>query len=67
MKDRQRSIEDEVTRLEVEIADFEQALASYQSAEKSIEIAGILENAPPDMTKLLAEWEEVSKTLEANR
>jgi len=32
MKERQRSIEDEVTRLEVEIADFEQALSSYQSA-----------------------------------
>ena len=32
MKERQRSIEDEITRLEVEIADFEQALSNYQSA-----------------------------------
>src|SRR5271165_223812 len=40
MKQRQRAIEDEITRLEVEIADFEQALSSYQSAEMSIEIAG---------------------------
>ena len=47
MKDRQRSIEDEITRLEVEIADFEQALSSYQSAEISVEIAGMLEVAPP--------------------
>ena len=62
MKDRQRSIEDEITRLEVEIADFEQALSSYQSAEMSIEIAGILESRREDMTNLLAEWEEVSKT-----
>ena len=67
MKDRQRSIEDEITRLEVEIADFEQALSSFQSAELSVEIAGILASRREDMTNLLAEWEEVSKTLEANR
>jgi ATP-binding cassette, subfamily F, member 3 len=67
MKDRQRSIEDEITRLEVEIADFEQALSSYQSAEMSVEIAGILASRREDMTNLLAEWEEVSKILEANR
>ena len=67
MKDRQRSIEDEITRLEVEIADFEQALSSYQSAEMSVEIAGILASRREDMTNLLAEWEEVSKILEVNR
>jgi ATP-binding cassette, subfamily F, member 3 len=67
MKDRQRSIEDEITRLEVEIADFEQALSAYQNAEMSVEIAGILASRRQDMTNLLAEWEEVSKTLEANR
>jgi ATP-binding cassette, subfamily F, member 3 len=67
MKDRQRSIEDEITRLEVEIADFEQALSAYQSAEMSVEIAGILASRREDMKNLLAEWEEVSKILEANR
>ena len=67
MKDRQRAIEDEITRLEVEIADFEQALSSYQSAEMSIEIAGMLESRREDMKNLLAEWEEVSTILEANR
>jgi ATP-binding cassette, subfamily F, member 3 len=67
MKERQRSIEDEVTRLEVEIADFEQALSSYQSAEQSIEIAGLLESRRSDMTQLLTEWEQVSKTIDANR
>jgi ATP-binding cassette subfamily F protein 3 len=67
MKDRQRAIEDEITRLEVEIADFEHALSSYQSAELSVEIAGMLEGRRQDMTNLLAEWEEVSRTLEANR
>jgi ATP-binding cassette subfamily F protein 3 len=67
MKERQRSIEDEVTRLEVEIADFEQALSSYQSAEQSIEIASLLESRRSDMTQLLTEWEEVSATIDANR
>jgi len=67
MKERQRSIEDEVTRLEVEIADFEQSLSSYQSADQSIEIASLLESRRIDMTQLLAEWEEVSATIDANR
>jgi ATP-binding cassette subfamily F protein 3 len=42
MKERQRAIEDEITRLEVEIADFEQALSNFQSAEMSVEIASLL-------------------------
>jgi len=67
MKQRQRAIEDEITRLEVEIADFEQALSSYQSAEMSIEISGLLESRREDMKNLLAEWEEVSTILEANK
>ncbi|HEX4275686.1 MAG TPA: ABC-F family ATP-binding cassette domain-containing protein [Bryobacteraceae bacterium] len=67
MKQRQRSIEDEITRLEVEIADFEHALSTFQSAEMSIEIAGMLESRREDMKSLLAEWEEVSTILEANR
>ncbi len=67
MKQRQRAIEDEVTRLEVEIADFEQGLSQFQSAEMSIEIAGLLESRRADMKNLMAEWEEVSTILEANR
>ncbi len=67
MRERQRAIEDEITRMEVEIADFEQALATFQSAEHSIEIAEMLEARRTDMKSLLAEWEDVSKTIEANR
>jgi ATP-binding cassette subfamily F protein 3 len=67
MKERQRAIEDEITRLEVEIADFEQALSNYQSAELSAEIAGMLQSRQQDMKNLLAEWEDVSGTIEANR
>ena len=67
MKERQRAIEDEITRLEVEIADFEQALSNYQSADQSIEVAELLESRRKDMTNLMAEWEDVSQTIEANR
>ena len=67
MKDRQRGIEDEITRLEVEIADFEQALSNFQSAQHSVDIAELLESRRTDMKNLLAEWEEVSETIEANR
>jgi ATP-binding cassette subfamily F protein 3 len=67
MKERQRGIEDEITRLEVEIADFEQALSHYQSAQQSIDVAEILESRRTDMKNLMAEWEEVSEILEANR
>jgi len=67
MKERQRAIEDEVTRLEVEIADFEHALSSFQNPQQSIDIAEILESRRQDMKNLLAEWEDVSETIEANR
>ena len=67
MKDRQRAIEDEITRLEVEIADFEQALSNYQTPQQSIDIASLLESRREDMKGLLAEWEDVSGTIEANR
>jgi ATP-binding cassette subfamily F protein 3 len=67
MKERQRAIEDEITRLEVEIADFEAALSNFQTAEHSIEIAELLESRRKDMKDLMTEWEEVSETIEANR
>jgi ATP-binding cassette, subfamily F, member 3 len=67
MKERQRAIEDEITRLEVEIADFEQALSHFQSAQQSIDLAELLESRRNDMKNLLEEWEEVSETIEANR
>ena len=67
IKERQRAIEDEITRLEVEIADFEQALSNYQSAQQSMEIAELLESRRADMKSLLTEWEEVSELIEVNR
>jgi ATP-binding cassette subfamily F protein 3 len=67
MKERRRAIEDEVTRLEVEIADYEQALANFKSAEESIRVSELLNARRADLDSLLAEWEEVEQTIEVNR
>ena len=67
IKERQRAIEDEITRLEVEIADFEQELSNYQSAQQSMDVAELLESRRKDLAGLFTEWEEVSEAIEANR
>ena len=67
MKERRRAIEDEVTRLEVEIADYEQALANFKSAEESVRVSDLLNARRADLASLLAEWEEVAQAIEANR
>src|SRR5579871_1302613 len=42
MKDRARAIEDEITRLEVEIADLQLALGNFVSAEQTVELSELL-------------------------
>jgi ATP-binding cassette subfamily F protein 3 len=67
MKQRRAAIEDEVTRLEVEIADFERALADFRSAEHSLQVNDLLQARRRDLENLMLEWEDVSQTIEANR
>jgi ATP-binding cassette subfamily F protein 3 len=67
MKERRRAIEDEITRLEVEITDYEQALANFKSAEETVRVSDLLKARRADLTSLLAEWEEVAQAIEANR
>ena len=67
MRDRSRAIEDEITRLEVEIADYEAALSNFVSAEQTVELTELLSARRSDLESLMAEWEEVEKTIEANR
>ncbi|MGH9661002.1 MAG: ABC-F family ATP-binding cassette domain-containing protein, partial [Bryobacteraceae bacterium] len=66
MKQRRHAIEDEVTRLEVEIADYERDLASFRGAEESKRTADLLHARRADLEALLAEWEQVSKAIEAS-
>jgi ATP-binding cassette subfamily F protein 3 len=67
MKERRREIEDEVTRLEVEIADYEHALAHFSTVEETMRLNELLTARRRDLEQLMAEWEEVAQTIEANR
>ena len=67
MKDRSRAIEDEITRLEVEIADLELGLANFVSVEQTVELSELLTARRKDLEALMAEWEDVQETIEANR
>ena len=67
LKQRRREIEDEVTRLEVEIADFENALAHFTSVEETARVHDLLNARRTDLITLMTEWEEVAETIEANK
>ncbi len=67
MKQRRREIEDEVTRLEVEIADYEQALTNFRNVDETLRVNELLTARRGDLQHLLAEWEEVAQTIEANK
>ena len=66
MKERRGEIEEEVTRLETEIADYEAALGAFVSVEETRRITGLLESRRSDLEALLGEWEEVAQAIEAN-
>jgi ATP-binding cassette subfamily F protein 3 len=67
MKDRSRTIEDEITRLEVEIADLELALGNFVSVDQTVELNELVTARRKDLEMLMAEWEEVEATIQANR
>jgi ATP-binding cassette subfamily F protein 3 len=66
MKERRKEIEEEVTRLETEIADYETALSNYVSAEETRRVGELLDARRKDLESLMAEWEDVAQSIEAN-
>jgi len=66
MKERRREIEEDVTRLETEIADYEAALSNYVSAEETRRVDELLRARRKDLESLMAEWEDVAQSIEAN-
>jgi ATP-binding cassette subfamily F protein 3 len=64
LRDRAGTIEEEVERLEAEIAGYESALADFKSAEETIRIAALMEERRKRLTSLLGEWETVSAEIE---
>ena len=67
MRQRRHAIEDEVSRLEVEIADYERALANFRSAQESMQLTELLNARRADLEMLMAEWEEVAQGIEGKR
>jgi ATP-binding cassette subfamily F protein 3 len=66
MRERRGAIEDEVTKLEVEIADYESALGNFVSVEETRRLTELLKARRADLEALLEEWEEVAHSIEAN-
>jgi len=56
MKERQGEIEEEVTRLETEIADYEAALSRYAGPDETRRISGLLDARRKDLESVMAEW-----------
>ncbi|MFN3321890.1 MAG: ABC-F family ATP-binding cassette domain-containing protein [Bryobacteraceae bacterium] len=66
MQERAEAIEEEVARIESEIAAHEQALGVFVSTEETARLTQLIEQRRNDLDSLLQEWEEVSQTLEAH-
>jgi hypothetical protein len=64
MKDRQRAIEADMARLEGTIAEHEQELANYVSAEDSARRAAEIDQSRRKLETLMTEWEAITRGLE---
>jgi ATP-binding cassette subfamily F protein 3 len=65
LRDRCGSIEQDIARTEAEIASFEGELGTFKSPEESLRIAQQLDASRAKLEQLMAEWEEVSASIEA--
>jgi hypothetical protein len=65
MEERRAQIEEQVSRLETEIAGYESALANFVSVEETQRLAGLVDARRTDLGSLLKEWEEVAQRIEA--
>ncbi len=66
MQDRQQELEEEVGRVEAEIAQCERGLQSFVSAEETARLTELLERRRSELETLVAEWEGLSVALESN-
>jgi ATP-binding cassette subfamily F protein 3 len=64
MKDRCREIEEQVARLEAEIAGCAQELAHFKSAADSVRLAKSIEQGREEVGRLMREWEDTAKVVE---
>jgi ATP-binding cassette, subfamily F, member 3 len=66
MQDRRSSIEEQVTKLEAEIADYEGELSNFVSVEETARVTGLLEKRRGELASLMQEWEKVVAAIETN-
>ena len=64
IKDRCREIEEQVARLEAEIAGCAQELARFKSAADSVRLAKSIEQGREEVGRLMREWEDTAKVVE---
>ena len=63
MKDRLEEVEEEITKLETGIAECEQALQTFVSAQETTRVTELLETRRSDLKSLMQEWENVSELI----
>ena len=63
MRERSEAIEDEVARVEAAIAECEESLAVFKSAEQTRGLTEALEERRKELAELMAEWEELTSAL----
>ncbi len=66
MQERRATVEEEVSRLESEIAEIETALANFVSVEETARLSAVLETRRASLAALMSEWEELAQSLETN-
>jgi hypothetical protein len=66
MTERCQELEEAIARVEAEIADAEQALTVFVSAEETQRIVELLAGKRRELEALVAEWSEVSHFIEGN-
>jgi ATP-binding cassette, subfamily F, member 3 len=66
MQDRQQELEEEVSRVEAEIAQCESGLQTFVSAQETARLTELLERRRSELEPLVAEWEALSVVLESN-
>ncbi len=65
LRRRAEALEDEIARLEADIAQTERALAVFVSAEQSRQLSGQLAGSRRRLEEALCEWEQVQREVEA--
>lgn len=66
MQERLAQIEDEIAKLETGIAECESALTSFVSVDETKRQTDLLDRRRSDLETLMAEWEELSSSIEGN-